>query len=118
MVGAAGFEPATPAVWRQCFLRGITLNARRSRVYVTESDPNGLEWTHSGHSDLIEKEPLIPRDQSQISVERSTGPTTSQPSRKGADLVLWETVDSPIDVVETLKKQYEIAANCEFYIGY
>ena len=45
-------------------------------------------------------------------------PTTSQPSRKGADLVLWETVDSPIDVVETLKKQCQIVANCEFYIGY
>ena len=29
---------------------------------------------HSGHSALIKKEPLIPRDQSQISVERSTGP--------------------------------------------
>jgi len=43
-------------------------------------------------------------------VERSTGPTTSQPSRKGAYLVLWETVDSPIDVVETLKKQYEMEA--------
>jgi len=28
---------------------------------------------HSGHSDLIEKEPLIPVDQSEISVERSTG---------------------------------------------
>ena len=52
-------------------------------------------------------------------VEESTaGLTTSQPSRKGADLVLWETVDSPIDVVETLKKQCQIVANCEFYIGY
>ncbi|SVC40346.1 uncharacterized protein METZ01_LOCUS293200, partial [marine metagenome] len=26
-----------------------TTYAHRSRVYVTESDSNGLEWTHFGH---------------------------------------------------------------------
>ena len=62
MVGAAGFEPATPAVWRQCFLRCITLNQPH-----THTDPAcmWLEWTgvdtfraHSGHSaitSLIDK---------------------------------------------------------------
>ncbi len=30
--------------------------------------------SHSGHTTLIKKEPLIPKVQSQIYVERSTGP--------------------------------------------
>jgi len=30
--------------------------------------------SHYAHSDLIEKGPIIPRDQSEISVERSTRP--------------------------------------------
>ena len=34
-----------------------------------------LKEGHSGFSDVIRKEPLIPKDQSQISVERSTGPS-------------------------------------------